>query len=154
MQYDPIKDTPQWKALNSIWKSCSKEQQELLMKDFKVLGEFIRKHTHIDKKCLNKNQNNIVKDDYRYLNDLSKEAKDFVIAIINNGDKNIYHSVMAVINNKRNSDKNDIIEFYFKKYRNKRPYIIENEPLVREIIDLCWERTHSSKQSQNIDNEE
>ena len=92
MQYDPIKDTPQWKALNSIWKSCSKEQQELLMKDFKVLGEFIRKHTHIDKKCLNKNQNNRVK--------------------------------------------------------------IENEPLVREIIDLCWERTHSSKQSQNIDNEE
>lgn len=147
MQYDPIKDTPQWKALNSIWKSCSKEQQELLMKDFKVLGEFIRKRTYIKQK----DKSN---DVYPYLNALSKEAKDFIITIVDKGDKNIYHSVMAVLGSKLHWNKEKIIEFYFKKYGRKRPYIIENEPLVREIIDLCWERTHSSKQSQNIDNEE
>lgn len=144
MQYDPIKDTLEWKSLNSIWKSCSKEQQELLRKDFEVLGKLIRKKLSADKIYLEHNQNSS-HDDYRYLNDLSKEAKDFVISVVNDGEKNIYHSVMAVINNKYSCTKNDIIEFYFKKYGTKRPYIAENRSLVCEIINFCWNKTHHSE---------
>lgn len=144
MQYDPIKDTPEWESLNSIWKSCSKEQKELLRKDFEVLAKLIRKQLPNDKIYLGHNQNSNY-DDYRYLNDLSKEAKDFIISVVNKGEKNIYHSIMAVINNKYRCTKDDIIEFYCKKYGTERPYIAENRALVCEIINFCWNKTHPSK---------
>lgn len=128
---DNVKSTKEWQALNTIWKSCTPEQQTQLKKKFQLLTKCIR-HT-----CY------VPKGEYAYLNGISEEARQFVISVIDHGEINIYHSVMAIMDNKPKLNREELIEYYFKKYETKRPYLVENKPLVEEVIDLCWLRYHA-----------
>lgn len=130
----------EWNALNAIWKSCSPEQRSMLKSDFEIVAKFIKKH-HYHKCSVSAN------DYYEYLNGISDEAKQFVISAVNEGEKNIYHSVMAILSNKPNLSEKELEEYYFNKYGSKRLYLLENTSLVCEVISLCWHRFHSKRKS-------
>lgn len=130
-----IKSTKEWKSLNSIWISCSAEQRAVLRSDFKVVAEFIKENVCITGKSA-------PKDGYGYLNALSTEAKQFVILKVNSGERNIYHSIMAVLDGKPELSKSEVESYYFKRFSRSRPYLEENRDLVCEILDLCWDRMH------------
>lgn len=137
-QSDFIKATDEWKALNQIWKSCSSTQQVQLCKEFELLTKFIRSHTPISAEPRGK-------DGYAYLSRLSPEARQFVISIAERGEKNIYHSVMAIIDNKPQFSQQELKDYYLQKYGEKRPYLLENESYVSEVIELCWNRSHGNR---------
>lgn len=99
------------------------------------------------KKCYEKthaittgNKNNTINDDYRYLEPLSKETKDFIITQVNNGGKNLYHSIMAVLMNKFH--KETIADLETEKALYMKKYNIEemHKEIICEIMDLCYER--------------
>ncbi len=125
-----VKNTKEWQALNKIWKSCSAEQQSQLRGEFQLLTDRIRRTYHASA------------DEYGYLRGISQEAKDFVISEVKRGHKNIYHSVMAIIQNRPGLDQQELMEFYLSKYGEKRPYLVENKALVEEVVNLCWKRQH------------
>ena len=128
-----VKGTEEWIALDTIWRSCTPYQKEFLRKEFKLLSCFIREHARLQSEA----------DDYGYLNALSPEARSFVIDLVKSGEKNLYHSFMAIINNPKraNYTKEEIRSLYYKKYSNKRPYLKTHEDYVLEVLDLCWSRT-------------
>ena len=129
---DWVKDTDEWIALNTIWKTCTPCQKEMLQGEFKRLSDFVRKHVRVRPES----------DDYSYLNALSPGARSFVVDLVELGEKNLYHSIMAILNNPRRAQctKEEIRNIYFKKYGDKRPYLKNNESYVLEILDLCWSR--------------
>lgn len=81
-------------------------------------------------------------DSYRYLDTLSPAAKELVVTHVENGETNLYHSLMSFIKNREGSSKEDIIKFYFNRYGGARPYLVQNRHLVEEIIDFCWRKIH------------
>lgn len=137
-QSDFIKTTDEWKAINRIWKSCSPEQKAQLNEEFKMLVEFIRLHRQPKLKSWKK-------DNYAYLSKISPEAKQFVISMVEQGEKNIYHSLMAIIDNKPELSCEELREYYFQKYGERRPYLLENKDYVSEVIELCWNKFHDRR---------
>ena len=131
---DHVKHSQQWQALNEIWRNCSKEQQTELYSQFEIVAQFIKENTL--KTC------STAKDEYKYLSEVSQATKEFIISIVDRGEKNIYHSCMAVINNHPTSTKEELITYYLNTYSPKRPYLLEHEQCLREVFDLCWTRTH------------
>lgn len=129
---DLVKETDEWIALDTIWRACTPRQKETLHEEFKHLSGFIRHHVKEQTKS----------DDYGYLNALSAEAKNFVIELINSGEKNLYHSFMSVINtpSRASFSKEQIRDNYFEMYADKRPYLKQHENYVLEVLDLCWRR--------------
>lgn len=70
-----------------------------------------------------------------YLEPLSKEARQLILS----NKPNIYHSVMAVLNNQRCRLDNpeELLKAYLGWYGAEKPYLVENQKLVLEIITLC-----------------
>jgi hypothetical protein len=134
-----IKESKEWQALNSIWKSCSPEQKEALRSDFEVITSFFKKNSY---RLTSPNDEESV-DTYYYLEPLSEEARAFLMQIVGQGGKNLYHSFMSYLDAKDDMDKSAVLESYYKRFAAKRPYLIENKALVSEIFDLCWQRYHS-----------
>ena len=133
MDKSMIRSTPEWKALNQIWTTCSQEQRKLLETEFRFLTEFIRANTaprFIEP----------VTDGFAYLQGLSSGAQSLIIEKIKVGEPNIYHSIMSVMDRKGEQDKNSIQRYYYEKYGEKRPYIKENWSLICEIFDFCWNK--------------
>lgn len=141
VQEDKIRNTPVWQSLNEIWKFCSQEQRAMLSDDFEVVASFIRKHTYIRSDDA---------DEYRYLNGISSEAKQFVISLVDKGERNIYHSIMSVLMNKPNMTLEALEEYYFDKFGERRPYLSENAPLVREVIALCWKKKNYKRKRRRV----
>ena len=128
-----IRSTSEWKALNKIWTTCSQEQRKLLEAEFRFLTEFIRDNTaprFMD----------TVTDGFTYLQGLSSGAQALIIGKIQDGEPNIYHSIMSVMDGKGDEDKSTIQKYYYEKYGEKRPYIKENWSLICEIFDFCWNK--------------
>lgn len=132
---DFVKSSKEWQALNKIWKSCTQEQKNALHNEFKLVSSFVSEKVGL--KFIGG-----CDDSFRYLNPLSDEAKQFVISLVAKGEPDLYHSIMAVLNNKRGATKEEIKEFYYKKYEFKRPYLKENCQLVDEVMELCWTKFH------------
>lgn len=128
-----VKNSKEWQSLNRIWKCCNVEQRKAMRSDFEVVSRFISQK-------VGANYHSESDDEFRYLNSLSEEAKQFVISLVEAGEPNLYHSIMAVLNNKKGATKEEIEKFYFAKYETKRPYLIEKRKLVDEVIDLCWKK--------------
>ena len=99
---------------------------------FRIVQQSLNSHSSVD-------------HNYAYLNGISEEAKQFVISVVNKGEKNIYHSIMAILGGKSQLSKEELKAYYFQKYRTKRPYLIENSDLVSEVINLCWDKSHKNK---------
>lgn len=150
LEHDAVKSTPEWIALNHIWKSCSQEQRTKIKADFEVLANYIRAN-HKSKTEPTKpywhNRRQTVPDAYAYLNYVSPEAKQFVQNMIQQGEKNIYHSIMAVLQTRPQLNLADFSDYYFNKNKFKRPYLIENQTLVNELIAYCWRKFHNSTQA-------
>lgn len=147
LEHDTVKSTPEWIALNSIWKSCSQEQRQKIKADFEMLANYIRANhkpkTEPAKPDWHKSSET-VRDEYAYLNHVSPEAKQFVQDMIQQGEKNIYHSIMAVLQTRPQLNLADFTDYYFEKNRAKRPYLAENQTLVSELIAYCWMKFHDS----------
>lgn len=126
-----IRSSDEWQALNRIWELCTAEQRDAMLDDFELLRSIIRHKVGLNFRADND-------DEFRYLNSISDEAKQFVISLVENGEPNIYHSIMAVLNNKKNITMEEIKNFYFAKYGMKRPYLCEKRELVNEVIELCY----------------
>lgn len=80
--------------------------------------------------------------DYGYLNPLNPETKELIMEIIQREGLNLYHSVQAIIENKKDKPLSalGLLEYYYSKYKTKRPYLVGNEQKMLEIINLCLER--------------
>lgn len=126
-----IKSSAEWQALNNIWKACLPEQKAELRADFELVSGFINKKIGAGYHPENE-------DEYAYLR-VSDEAKQFVINLIERGEPNLYHSLMAVLANMRGIEKEEFKEFYFNKHGNKKPYLLADQKLVEEVMDLCWD---------------
>ena len=147
LEHDAVKSTPEWIALNSIWKSCSQEQRQKIKADFEMLANYIRANhkpkTEPAKPDWHKSSET-VRDEYAYLNHVSPEAKQFVQDMIQQGEKNIYHSIMAVLQNRPQMNLEDFTDYYFDRNKLKRPYLMENQALVTELITYCWKKFHDN----------
>lgn len=128
-----VKSSKEWQALNRIWKCCTVQQRKDVGKDFEVVSKFIKKEIVANYKY---------DDDFDYLSALSEEAKQFVISLVEKGEPNLYHSIMAVLNYKRDLTKEEFRKFYYAQYETKRPYLFENRKLIDEVIELCWKKFH------------
>lgn len=145
LEQDAVKSTPEWIALNRIWKSCSLEQKMEIKTDFEVLAKYIR--ANYDQKMSKPKRHESgsdVRDEYAYLNDVSPEAKQFVKDMVQQGEKNIYHSIMAVLQNRPQMNLEDFTHYYFDRNKLKRPYLMENQALVTELITYCWKKFHDN----------
>ena len=81
------------KSLDAIYSRCTAEQQKSLQPEFDLIRKFIYDKTPKKEDA----SKSIGGNDYEYLNGLSEEAKNLVIGLIDKGEKNLYHSIMAVI---------------------------------------------------------
>ena len=133
MPNDTVRRTPEWNALNNIWKVCSQEQRQSLEADFMLLTEFVRSTTLPRFTAP-------VAEQHRYLYGLSDGAQSFIMDILNQGEPNLYHSIMSVMDGKTAQGKDAIQKYYYDTYACKRPYIRENWSLVCEIFDFCWKK--------------
>lgn len=132
---DFVRSSNEWQALNRIWKSCTAEQRNEMRNDFELVSKFISQK--VGSKFRSESD-----DEFGYLNSISDEAKQFVISLVEQGEPNLYHSIMAVLNNKRGATKEEIEKFYFAKYEMKRPYLYDKRELVDEVMELCWKKFH------------
>ena len=133
---DSYKNTKEWIALDNIWKSISRELKEQNREHFKIVAEMIKeRYAVVDTEI----EVDSLEDDYRYLNEVSPEAKQLVIDLVNDGDKNLYHSIMAVIETHRGefTSINQLWQYYSKRFGKERSYIYRYEDEIREIIELC-----------------
>ena len=130
------KDSKEWNCLNDIWKSIPKEYRESNMENFKYLSNFIKESYE----C--KGNFPMEDNDFKYLEGVSYEARQLVIDLINDGKKNLYHSIMAIIECHKElfSTPEDLWEYYKTRYGVTRPYIMEYENEVFEIIQLCFQK--------------
>ena len=121
------KKSAEWQALNRIWKKCGVECQNICKTDFELLATFI--HEHVAKTMGETNSHG------SYLNKFSDDAKN----LIENSTPNVYHSIMAVLGSRKFDSLDVFAEYYKKKYSNRRPEVFENEKVIYEIIEKCWE---------------
>jgi len=137
------KESKEWSALNHIWTSCSSTIRAELYEDFEIIMSFIKKHYVCDIFTDRDPQKMKLKTEPSdYLNELSQETKIFILDRVQEGEKNLYHSIMAIIGNNKGRFKtvDDLWNYYLEKYQNSRSYIFTHEKEVREIIGLCLQR--------------
>ena len=134
------KDSTEWKALNEIWKSMSQEDKEKNKDNFKIVAEYLKNSDLY--LAVQSSLENKATDAYSYLNELSPKSKNFVIGVVNAGDKNIYHSIMAIIESRRDTmpTVDSLWLYYSNRFGVCRRYILDHEEEVREIISLCLSR--------------
>ena len=143
------RSTPEWQALNAIWKSMDVTQKTKNRENFEILCGYL--------KCQFSDDAPIDKDgpleDYGYLSPLSTEAADLVVSLVKSGEKNLYHSIMATLSawqeRKQLYDVEALWTYYHKRYRLKRPYIETHEPEVREVMALCLQRYYEKMNKEN-----
>jgi len=134
---DEHKKTQEWVALDNIWRSIPQNLREQNRDNFKVISELIKNNYSVNRIRYIKKSSQ--KDEYEYLNDLSPRAKQLVIDLINSGNKNLYHSIMSVMDNKRGhfASIDELWDYYSNKLGQERPYIYTHEAEIKEIMGLC-----------------
>ena len=121
------KESNAWKALNHLWKLSPPDMRKEAEEDFKELAAFIK---------AGQSPAQITEEIPKYLRALSRPCAEFVLE----NQPNVYHSVMATLENHNFSDCAELISFYIKKYGNTRPYIKKNKNYFEEVAALCWKR--------------
>lgn len=77
-------------------------------------------------------------DNYRYLEPLSDETRQYVINKIERGEKNPYHSIMAVLEYRVNS--NSLEDEKTERERYKKRFCLGDEKWIEELFSLCYKR--------------
>lgn len=136
---DEYKSGKEWNALSDIWKSMSSDQRKENFENFKILSDFIKLNCAIEHAISHKDDEKSLEENYGYLNKLSAEAKQLVIDLVKKGEKNLYHSIMAIIDAKRGefSSVEQLWEYYSNRFGKTRSYIYVYESEIKEIISLC-----------------
>lgn len=122
---EEIIETKEWQALNKLWKTMSAAQRAGVQEEFRCLTDFVKEHVGRDPTT-------------EYLQALSPEARKFLLEQTKAGEPNLYHSLMSVIGGSIFEREEDVLAYYLLKFGRSRPYLKENEPLVQEILSLCW----------------
>ncbi len=80
-------------------------------------------------------------DNFRYLDDLTEETRAMIFNDVSAGKKNLYHSVMACLQNRINSKiftRNNEAEADF--YIAKHEIPPDRQGNIRELVYLCYKR--------------
>lgn len=122
---EEYKKSEEWQALNNIYKSLPQNLQQSNISNFKTLSVFLQKDETIKNiKQLSKTKD-LINDQYKYLNPLSTETQELILELIDEGKKNLYHSIMAVIGGTVTfKSVNEVWYYYSEKYGTTRPYIV------------------------------
>ena len=75
-----------------------------------------------------------------YLEPLSEQAKAFIIAEKKAGNKNIYHSIMSVFDNRLKKNVMESLPRELDKYMLMKNFSPDKRPLVEEIMGLCYKK--------------
>ena len=129
---EDYKNTPEWCALNRIWKSYPQELRVQREVDFRLLSDFIKQ----EKKVKTTKPRKTTADEHPYLNSLSEECITFVLS----NKPNLYHSFMAILDNRNFTDCDELLQYYMNKYKKSRPYLVKNQSFVAEVANLCWRK--------------
>jgi len=84
------------------------------------------------------------KDKYGYLDPLTPELKHLIVVLAENGEINLYHSCMAIIEEKLDYDKESLYKYY-KSYlysgKNHSSVVLaQYDDYSKELFELCWKR--------------
>lgn len=132
MTRDELKQTKEWQALNTIWKTMSKEQRGTMMEEFKCLTHFIDTHA--------KPPVNYDAMDAAYKDALSAEAAEFAREREQQDHRNLYAEFMKLIGGSTFEEPEKVLFFYTLKYGRTCPWIQDYPDEVMEILDLAWKR--------------
>lgn len=138
---EEYKKTTEWQALNKIYQSLPNNLKEKNIDNFKVLSNFLKKSETLQNiSKLSKNKQ-LVNMQYKYLSSLSVETQELILNLIDEGEKNLYHSIMAIIGYSNTfRSVNEVWEYYSEKYGAERPYIIFYQENIKEIIAYCLKK--------------
>ena len=75
-----------------------------------------------------------------YLEPLSEQAKAFIIAEKKAGNKNIYHSIMSVFDNRLKKNVMESLPRELDKYMQMKNFSPDKRPLAEKIMRLCYKR--------------
>ncbi len=93
---EEYKKSEEWQALNNIYKSLPQIYNKAIYRTLKHYLRFCKKMKPL-KTSNNYQKKELINDQYKYLNPLSTETQELILALIDEGEKNLYHSIMAVI---------------------------------------------------------
>lgn len=82
-------------------------------------------------------------DEYKYLDELTDETRKMIIDDLEAGKKNLYHSVMACLQNRINNgnfSRSEEREAEYYIFRQKVPE--DRKEKIREIVFLCYKRLY------------
>lgn len=131
MTREQLKQTKEWQALNTIWKTMSRQQREQIMEEFKCLTHFIDAHARPvrDEAAIDAN----------YKTELSPEAAAF--AQEREAENcNLYADFLKLIGGSTFEGQDQVLFFYNLKYGKKYPWLQDYPDEVAEILDLAWKR--------------
>lgn len=92
-------------------------------------------------------------DNFRYLNGLSLETRNLVMGEVKAGNKNLYHSVMAVLMHRCQKGRIRTVEKEVQSYINRYDIDIEIQPLIEELVHFCYKRVMNKNQYKKGDKE-
>ncbi|HHV28210.1 MAG TPA: hypothetical protein GXX73_01125 [Clostridium sp.] len=74
-------------------------------------------------------------DDFSYLNGLSEQAKQFFFEFMDKYGINLYHSISSVLHQKKYRFFDEYFEYYYQKYKDKRPLLQDKINELQEMIN-------------------
>lgn len=118
--------SPEWQALNRLYKGMTKPQREALSQEFQLLSAFVKE--------------NVGRGDPAtgYLEELSPEARAFLQARTAEGEPNLYRRFLSLIGGSVYEKPEDALAYYLLKFSRKQPYLTEHPAEVEEILALAW----------------
>ena len=80
-------------------------------------------------------------DEYKYLDELTDETRKMIIDDLKAGKKNLYHSVMACLQNRiKNGNFSRSEEREAEYYISRQKVPEDRKENIREIVFLCYKR--------------
>lgn len=131
MTRDELKQTKEWQALNTIWKTMTKDQRSQILNEFKCLTQFINQNATppVDHAA----------EDRDYQKALSPAAAAFAQTREQEG-QNLYQTFLKLIGGSTFEGPDKVLFFFHLKYDKRCPWLQEHPDEVGEILDLAWKR--------------
>lgn len=131
MTREQLKQTKEWQALNTIWKTMSRQQRGQIMEEFKCLTHFIDANA--------KPMRNEAAIDADYKAVLSPEAAAFAREREAEG-CNLYADFLKLIGGSTFEGQDQVLFFYNLKYGKNYLWLQDYPDEVAEILNLAWKR--------------
>lgn len=132
MTRDELKQTKEWQALNTIWKTMTPQQRGAMTEEFKCLTHFIDAHARPPV--------NYDAIDAAYQDALSPRAAAFAREREGQDHQNLYAELMKLIAGSTFEGPEKVFFFYKLKYGKSCPWVQDSPDEVMEIVNLAWNR--------------